>query len=123
MALTRISLVAELQASQQTVCVDFDGTVTEDGKYLGWGQFRDPSKKAIQLIKSLQARGFKVVVLTARPEIDEVKKWLTENKIEIDDVTNVKPLAVAYLDNRGVNWSGDNKDALEKILKLAKVDI
>ena len=44
-------------------------------------------------------------------------KWLIDNNIEkyFKDVTNVKPLAVMYIDDRAINFQDDYDKTLEEI--------
>lgn len=58
-------------------------------------------------IEKLIDRGFKVVVLTAREELEPVREWLKKNNFPEVEVTNIKPPAIAYIDDRSIrftNW-------------------
>jgi len=93
----------------QTVAVDFDGVIHAYTK--GWcgGKIYDPPVKgAREAIKKLRERGYIVIVHTAcsRP-VQDVMDWLVRMGIEVDAVSNIKPPAIAYIDDRGIrftNW-------------------
>lgn len=92
----------------KTICVDFDGVIH---KYSGgWrdGDIYDPPMDgAREKINLLMDRGFKVVVLTARTDFVAVRIWLKSYGFPDLEVTNVKPPAIAYIDDRAIrftNW-------------------
>jgi hypothetical protein len=91
----------------KTIAIDFDGVIHsyEDG-WQGGNVYGSPKEGCIKVINELKHRGFKVVVLTARDELEPVKNWLAAHKIDIE-VTNTKPPAIAYIDDRAIrftNW-------------------
>ena len=57
---------------------------------------------------------YEVVILTAR-DTEKVKEWLKENNIVVDEVTNVKPPAVCYVDDRAVRFDGDFNRTLHDV--------
>jgi len=93
----------------QTVAIDFDGVIHAYTK--GWcgGEIYDePVPGAREAIAKLRARGYIVIVHTAysRPP-QVVMDWLRQQAIVVDAVSNIKPPAIAYIDDRGIrftNW-------------------
>lgn len=57
------------------------------------------------------AQRYRVVVLTARQDFAAVRRWLTANGMGeyVDAVTNIKPNALAYIDDRAIHFAGDWK--------------
>jgi phosphoserine phosphatase len=92
--------------------VDWDGTLAD---HPNW------KPGAVDFVKQLQKRGFKVFIHSCRAsylrgatEIREALQAAGLKDVELVD----KPLAVAYVDNRGVHCDGDYHDALRQILEL-----
>jgi len=100
----------------QTISIDFDGVIHAYSK--GWygGALYDVAiDGAFAAIKKLQNKGFNVVIFTARDKDQhaDIIEWciaqaggegLTFAEVK---VTNQKPIAIAYIDDRGIrftNW-------------------
>ena len=111
--------------SVPTVCIDFDGTLTADVPHQEGVPTAPPAAISAELLRRLAAR-YRVVVLTARP-INEVMPWLDRHGYVqfITDVTNTKPPAIAYLDNRGVHVTeaSDVQRVLDEVERLARPSI
>jgi len=103
--------------SKKTICVDFDGVIHLYSK--GFQKenscYDEEVEGAIESLVRLVKRGYKVVVLTARTDFNPVIAWLdqefrkkNEDFVMSDiEVTNVKPIAIAYIDDRAIrftNW-------------------
>lgn len=91
------------------LAVDFDGVL--HGYSKGWqgGSIYDPPVEGTaEALRQLDKR-YEMVVFTARTNLDDVRTWLRENHMDhfFKDVTNKKPMAKYYLDDRGfrfVDW-------------------
>jgi len=88
---------------RQTGWIDFDLTLHQQPKQ-GDG-FGAPIQKGIQLLELAKKKGYRMVVLTARTDLDAVRKWLKEYDIKVDGVTNKKPPAAFGIDDRVVTFS------------------
>lgn len=96
--------------SKKTIAVDFDGTICSYDKW-GDGTIRGEALPgAFDSLLGLMDRGYKVIILSARPA-DQIRVWLTANwpfkMYPAPEVTNTKPPAIAYIDDRAVrftNW-------------------
>ncbi|WP_331731437.1 hypothetical protein [Kitasatospora sp. NBC_01300] len=124
--LTRAIDLARVDSpSARTICVDFDGVIHPEGPWDG-GRLRGaPLPGAVERIRALLDGGWRIVVFTARGgehheavahylghHIDrkvivlpgaETNYWETEHLIL---VTNVKPGAIVYLDDKGETFTG-----------------
>lgn len=110
-----------------TIAVDFDGVVHRYSR--GWqdGSIYDPPMPgALEALERLRAEGFRLVLFTTRSrtgdQLAALYAWLEQHGIDhelFDDVTDRKPLALLYIDDRGLrfeNWP----QALEQTLAILR---
>jgi 5'(3')-deoxyribonucleotidase len=100
-----------------TLAIDFDGVLRPS--------FGEPSDDtgmvphALDAVHELQER-FRIVVHTCRARdpagADMVGKWLRARGIHVDEVTALKPDAVAYIDDRAVRFCGWEDGAMWSLL-------
>ena len=98
------------------VCVDFNGVLDA---YTGWrgpDHFDPPRDGVRAFLEALAARGFAVVILTTRYS-DDVWRWLREHGLAdlVQDVTDRKPAAHVFVDDRAVCFRGDFASTLAEI--------
>lgn len=114
---------AKARASLPMVCLDFDGvlhsyvsgwqgsTVIQDGPVPG-------AKEAVDLLRYR----YRVVVNSARCDTAEgrqaIADWLASNGIQVDDVVEHKPPAVAYVDDLAVPFQGDWAAVMSRIARI-----
>lgn len=104
----------------RSVAVDWDGTLVEHK----WPDQGDWLPGAVDFIKDLQKRGYKVVINSCRASYlrgqTEIREKLRDAGLRDVEVHTEpgKPLAVAYVDDRGVHFNGDYALALQRILAL-----
>lgn len=105
--------------TKRTIALDFDGVLHAYSK--GWqdGTIYDPPMPgAVNACKAL-AENFELIVFTTRENLLAVSAWLYEHKFPAITVTNRKPLAVVYIDDRAlrfISWAQTLLD-LEGVLK------
>lgn len=110
----------------QTVLVDFDGTLH---KYTnGWtGELVDPEPPmdgAEEFLHWLSAQGFDTIVCSTRAKTpvgtqaiwDYLGMWDLAHLVK--EVTVEKRPAIAFVDDRGVTFSGDWQPVMEQVLAL-----
>ena len=102
--------------SQPVVCVDFNGVLDS---YTGWrgpAHFDPPRPGAREFLECLVARGFSVVIFTTRFP-DDVYRWLDEFNLRglVQEVTDRKPAAHVFVDDRAVCFRGDFEATLAEI--------
>jgi Inorganic Pyrophosphatase len=102
----------------ETVAVDFDGVLAAKQTPFVKGEMGEPLQKGFALVRALKRAGYRVVILTARQETPQVKTWLAKQGLRVDDVTNVKPPAIAYIDDRAVEW--DDETNLKNVMHMIK---
>lgn len=91
-------------------CIDLDSVLLHHWPEDGIFRLGHPLPHGIELTQLLKERGYRVVVLTARP-LDQHRRiydYLRRWECAIDDVTNVKIPADAYFDDKAFripkNW-------------------
>ena len=92
-----------------TIAIDFDGVIHKYSK--GWldGSIYDvPMDGAKETIDNLINEGHTVIVSTARPNIEDIKPWLIKNGFPDIEVTNRKPPAKIYIDDRAIRFTSWN---------------
>lgn len=89
--------------TKKTICVDFDGVLNNYSGY-GEGNLGEPLSGSQVFIKELR-RKYKVVILTSRSK-EQVIGWLNNNGFPSMKVTNRKIPAVAYIDDRAIQFNG-----------------
>jgi hypothetical protein len=97
-------------------CVDLNGVLDA---YTGWrgpDHFDPPRAGARAFLDGLRARGFDIVVFTARHP-DGVWAWLRDHGLAdaVAEVTDRKPAAYVFIDDRAVCFHGDFDDTLKQV--------
>lgn len=111
-----------------TVAIDFDNTLHPytDG-WLGTETVHpEPPHEDVEFfLSSLVAAGLRVVVFSCRAAAAEgaiaIWGWLQEHRLDqyVYEVTDKKPAAIVYLDDRGLRFEGDWFASRDAILKIA----
>lgn len=88
---------------KKTICVDFDGVLSEYNGYEE-GNPGEPLSASKEFIRQLRKK-YEVIILTSRPK-EQVIDWLNNNGFPSMEVTNRKIPAVAYIDDRAIQFNG-----------------
>ncbi len=104
------------EADQPVVCVDLDGVLNAFDGWRGADFFHPPRPGAREFLLGLRQRGYRVVVFTVR-WAPHVTAWLEEHGLApmVSEVTNQKPPAHVYVDDRAICFQGDFGATLEQI--------
>lgn len=97
--------------TKKTICVDFDGVLNEYGYEKG--DLGEPLTGSKEFIKELRKK-YKVVILTSRQK-EQVIGWLTNNGFPSMKITNRKIPAVAYIDDRAIQFKGNYKKVISRL--------
>jgi hypothetical protein len=99
------------------ICVDLDGVLNTFDSWRSPEYFHPLRPGAREFLARLKLEGYRVVILTVR-WYEWVEKWLVENGVRefVDEVTDRKPPAQVYLDDRAVCFRGDFDDAYRQIV-------
>lgn len=110
----------------RTVSVDFDGVIHAYTQ--GWTGFKPeegPTDGAAEAMRNLKNMGFKLAMSTCRVTDNgygtkEIRAWLRRNKMSglFSTISNRKPIATAYIDDRAVAFNGDWATTLAGVAAL-----
>jgi hypothetical protein len=101
-------------------CIDLNGVLDTYTGYQGDKHYDPPRQGARAFLEALRARGFSIVVFTTRYP-DDVWRWLREHRLDdlVADVTDRKPPAHVFVDDRAVCFRGDFEATLRDIERFA----
>jgi len=92
--------------------IDFDSVIHsyEKGYYDGtiYGTVIKNTRESINKLR----KNYEIVIMTARQPISEIKRWLKENNVYFDKITNEKIICKHYIDDnsiRFINWKNTLK--------------
>ncbi|HXS93251.1 MAG TPA: hypothetical protein VN736_01535 [Candidatus Limnocylindrales bacterium] len=98
------------------VCVDLDGVLNAFDGWRGADFFHPPRPGARDFLRTLNEQGYEVVVFTVRwgPHVEE---WLKQHGLAefVSRVTDKKPPAHVYVDDRAVCFQGDFEATMRQI--------
>lgn len=104
------------------IAVDFDHTVHSYESGFSEDHFDPPIPGAIEALNAFCQKFEEVFIFTARTALTEVELWLKyqfkEAGIEYPDnliVTNNKPIADIYIDDRGYQFTGDWNKTIQDV--------
>lgn len=108
-----------VKAGRRTVCVDWNGVLDTYAGFRGEEHFDPPRPGADQFLARLKAMGYRVVVLSTRSPA-QVWDWLRRHGLDVhvDDVTDRKVPAVAYIDDRALPFHGDYEEVLSTLRRF-----
>lgn len=86
------------------VCFDFDGTLASDT----WPSPRlgNLDLECATAMRFYRKQNCEIVVFTARPDehLPWIRAWCDRHSLPVYEVTNRKPKACLYFDDRAVRW-------------------
>ncbi len=89
---------------KRTIALDFDGVLHRYSQ--GWKDgsiYDDPVYGAVDACRELKRRGYELVVFTARRN-EDIPDWLVRHGFPPMPVTNTKPPALFYIDDRAIRF-------------------
>lgn len=105
-----------MSENRPVVCVDLDGVLNQFDGWKGADYFHPPRPGAREFLSRLVEMGYEVVVFTVR-WAPHVEQWLARHGLAeyVSRVTDRKPPAHVYIDDRAVCFQGDFSSVLERI--------
>ena len=97
------------------VAVDFDGVLNTYDGWAGKHELFEP-KRGVGLFLSRLDEKYNVIIFTRRNPVD-VWAWLDRYNLSpyVSHVTNRKPMAFVYIDDRACKFEGDYDEVLDEV--------
>ena len=110
----------EIERSVKTVCIDFDGVIhSYRSGWKGVENIPDPPIHGVREAIAHLRKRYRVVVHSARGNTPEgcaaIRRWLAKHNIEVDDVSETKPPAFVYVDDRAIQFNGNWPETITEI--------
>lgn len=112
--------------SRKTICVDFDGTISQYDGWEGNGNYGDPLPNVVKALHSLKALEYKIIIFTTRAEDFLIAEYLEKHNIPFDEInrnsdnppySNMgKPIADYYIDDRAIEFKDNWIEIAERII-------
>ena len=101
--------------SRPRICVDFDGVLNTYSGWKGREELYKPREGVYEFLEELDSK-FNVVIFTTRNS-DLVWDWLKKYHFDffVDEVTDIKVGAVAYIGDRALKFNGDYAETLSEL--------
>src|SRR4051812_26449770 len=101
-------------------CVDLNGVLDAYTGWKGETHFDAPRPGAREFLEALQRRGYRIIIFTTRYH-EDVWRWVKQHALEdlVADVTDRKPAAHVFVDDRAVCFRGDFHATLREIDEFA----
>jgi hypothetical protein len=122
--------MANINKKRDDICIDFDRTISIRNSGDNIFKFGEPIQKMFDLLLKIQNKGYRIKILTARPESqwDKIKTWLTKHGINAVEVSNIKnsrlallvdDKAIGVIENEGVTHYDLLLEAKSMLLNVA----
>ena len=102
--------------AHRIACVDLNGVLDTYTGWRGAAHFDAPRQGAREFLTALRQRGYWIVIFTTRFDAD-VWAWVRLHRLDdlVDEITDRKPAAHVFVDDRAVCFRGDFEDTLRQI--------
>jgi len=113
-------MTSDGKPARPIACVDLNGVLDAFTGWKGASNFDPPRPGARGFLEALAARGYQIVIFTTRHPAG-VWQWLAEYDLQdlVADVTDRKPPAHVFVDDRAVCFRGDFAATLAEIDRFA----
>jgi hypothetical protein len=105
---------------QKAIAIDFDGCIHDREHPIEGRRMGAPMHEAKESLFLLKLKGFKIVVFCVWADcpanIETIAKWMDFYDCQYSEITNIKPDAVAYIDNKAIKFT-DWRQVIETLDK------
>jgi hypothetical protein len=102
----------------KVLAIDFDGTIHDVFNPIPGRRMGSPIEGAKTALDTLKSQGFRLVIHTiwadSEAKVKTITDWLNYWKIPFDEVTNIKPAAERYIDDKALEFT-DWETTLKKL--------
>lgn len=96
---------SSIEATQPVLAIDFDGVLHDAKNPIEGRRMGPPMPDAIEGMKKLQSEGYRLIIHSVRAgNPKHIEDWCKYYGVPYDEVTNVKPIALWYIDDRGIRF-------------------
>lgn len=89
-----------------TLAIDFDGVVHDHKRPIAGRRMGPPIEGAQEALAQLKWQGHRIIIHSVwGGEKKTIGDWMVFYKIPYDDITNIKPQADIYLDDKAVRFT------------------
>lgn len=92
----------------KTIAIDFDGVLHDHKHPIPGRRMGKPMEGARDAVRKIKARGDKIVVFTVWGGTElghkTISDWMRFYDIPFHEITNIKPQAAVYLDDKAVRF-------------------
>ena len=110
----------------RVVAIDFDGVLGTYTGWRGWRHLGTPVEGAREAVQRLRSEGWRVILFSTRG-CNELESWCEEHGFEVDGINcnpylqgqnPGKPIATVYVDDRAIQFNGDWRDTVDRIMSF-----
>lgn len=106
---------------KKTIVFDFDGVIhSYKSGWQGVNVISDEPVDGIkEVIDELRNKNYEVVIVSTRSADingkNAMEEWLVKYNIVVDKISDIKPPALVYIDDRAITFDGNTDGLVEKI--------
>ena len=116
-------MLVPTEQKDNTIAIDFDGVIHRYSQgFQGVNNaYDDPTPGTRHALDSLKSDGYRLIILSSRPE-QVIREWLDKHNMShyFDDVSNYKHPARHYIDDRAVRFPRGEGNAWERIIDIVR---
>lgn len=115
-----------------TICVDFDGTISQYDGWQGSDVCGPPILGAVETVREWHNLGHTIIIFTCRADTSVVVDWCCRNGVPYDAInedpkaipgsTSGKPLADVYIDDKAIRFDGCWEEVRDKVNNIITID-
>ena len=93
----------------QSIAVDFDGVIHNKSNPLPGRKMGGPIEGSKEALEYLRDLGYRIIIFSywasSEKNIKVIEDWLKFYGMPYNEITNIKPNAEAYIDDKGIRFT------------------